>query len=248
MLSQAIAFLHFLRDKKDVIQAVQSVVTTLAIIIGGFWAYLAFGRKREKFPKVKLVHKFGVIPIDGGRRILRVELDIENIGDTLLEITSVLNRVQQVLPLADMSGGKFDPQPSQDEPEIAWPMIDERKLEYPAGHRPIEPKESDALHFDYVLGPDVETVVVYSYVQNARKKRPMFSKRAPKEIGWMITETLYLDNALVSPMNKAQPSSPTETRQGTPKAAPAQTASSVGVQAQGAAKPQPVKVTPQKSK
>jgi hypothetical protein len=244
MLSQAIALFHFLREKKDVIQAVQSVVTTLAIIIGGFWAYLAFGRKREKFPRAKLAHKFGVMPVDANRRILRVELEVENIGDTLLDITSVLNRVQQVFPLAPTKDGEFDPRPSQDVPEIPWPMIADRKLEFITGHREIEPKEPDWFHFDYVLGPEVETVVIYSFVKNARKKRRLFSAKAPKEVGWMKTETVHLDSALIFPMSKPQSSGQTETRQGPPKTAPARTTSGGAAQAQGIAKPQPVKVTP----
>ena len=239
--------LEFLKENNDAIQALQALVTSLAFVVGGVSAYLAFGRKREKFPRAKLVHGFEVIPIDGNSRVLRVRLEVENIGDTLLEIHSALNRVQQVFPLADTNAGKFYPASSDAEPEIQWPMLAERNVTYPPSSREIEPKESDELHFDYILGPEVGVVVIYSYVQNAHKKRRLFSK-APKEIGWMKTETLHLDDALVFPMSKSQNPRQTETKQGAPKVQPSQTANPGAGSAQGVAKPAPDTVATPKTR
>lgn len=239
--------LEFLKENSDAIQALQALVTSLAFVVGGVSAYLAFGRKREKFPRAKLVHGFEVIPIDGNSRVLRVRLEIENLGDTLLEIHSALNRVQQVFPLADTNAGRFCPASSDAEPEIQWPMIAERNATYPPSSREIEPKESDEQHFDYILGPEVEVVVIYSYVQNAQKKRRLFSK-APKEIGWMKTETVHLDSALIPLMSKPKNSGQTETRQGAPKAQPSQTANTGAGSAQGVAKPAPDTVATPKTR
>jgi hypothetical protein len=184
------AALKFLKENNDALQALQALMTVVAIIVGGFSAYIAFGRKREKFPRAKAVHRFEVIPLDSQRRILRVQLEVENIGDTLIDLRSVLNRIQQVLPLANTDSGLFIPGSSETEPEIPWPMIAQRNLTFPGGTREVEPKETDEMHFDYILGPEVDVVLVYSYIRNAHKRRSFSAKT--KELGWMRTETVNL--------------------------------------------------------
>ena len=221
-------FLQKLSANKDAFLALQAALTSLAIIVGGISAYLAFGRKREKFPRARLKHTFAVVRMDDGQRILRVQLDVENIGDTLLGIGWVLNRVQQVLPRAITADGAFDPKPSDAEPEIAWPTIPdgERNIRFKLGGREIEPKETDEFHFDYQLDPDVETVQVYSFTENAHKS----------EIGWMTTTLLDLSTATTFPMSKNPNNANTETRQGAPKVQPTQ---ATGGNAQGSPKQSP---------
>lgn len=237
--------LRFLQENNDALQGLQALMTVVAIIVGGISAYVAFGRKREKFPRAKVMHRFEVIPIDAQQRILRIQLEVENIGDTLINIRSVLNRIQQVLPLADTNSGLFVPESSDAEPEIQWPMIAQRNLGFADGTREVEPKESDEMHFDYILGPDAEVVLVYSYIRNAHKRRSFYTKT--KELGWMKTETVNLSAAEIF-MTKPNNSGQNETRQGGPKVQPSQTTSVGGGTAQGVAKPAPDTVATPKTK
>jgi hypothetical protein len=190
----ASALVDWLRAMKDPVETAHSLLNMLVLVVGSVWAYLAFGRKREKFPRASIKHKFSLIKLDEAQQILRVELEIENLGDTLLKLDLVLNRIQQVLPLANTEDGLFEPQPTEITPEIEWPLIAEREIKYASGERELEPKEPDAFQFDYILGSKIETVVVYSYVKNCLKKPGIFSRKAPKEVGWMKTETLHLQS------------------------------------------------------
>jgi len=188
----ASTLVDWLSAMKDPIEMAHSLLNMLGLVVGSIWAYLAFGRKREKFPRASIKHKFSLIKLDESQQILRVELEIENLGDTLLKLDYVLSRIQQVMPLANTEDGLFEPQPSEITPEIEWPLIAEREIKYASGERELEPKEPDAFQFDYILGSKIETVVVYSYVKNFLKKPGLFSRKAPKEVGWMKTEILHL--------------------------------------------------------
>jgi hypothetical protein len=128
--------------------------------------------------------------------------------------------------------------------------LGEREYSYKKGERQIEPKENDALEFDYLVPLSVETVVVYSYVRNLTT-RPWRSLWKSIEIGWPLTETVNLSTLFNSkePMS-TNPSDSLETRQGEPKASVqkvtvplsnqgAPKAGVVAVQAQGVAKPAP---------
>jgi hypothetical protein len=183
----------FLHGHKDALDAVQAAVTTLAVIIGGGWALLHFSLKREQYPKAKLKHRFTLSPYDDVSRVLRIELKLENVGDTLVEVRAATNRLQQVYPRAQVAKGAFVAAPSKNSPEIPWPMLGEREYAYAKGDWEAEPKESDAMLFDYVIPTSVELVVVYSYVENAAKRHRWLIWKE-KEIGWQLTETVNLNS------------------------------------------------------
>lgn len=65
----------------------------------------------------------------------------------------------------------------EDEAEAPWPLLSEVEL---SGEKDeIEPGESEEFHFDFVIDPEIETVIVYSYVKNQIKR--------DREIGWNKT-------------------------------------------------------------
>lgn len=72
---------EFLGAYKEALEAVQSAGTGLAVIVGGGWALLHFSLKREQYPKAKLKHRFILSPYDEESRVLRIELELENVGD-----------------------------------------------------------------------------------------------------------------------------------------------------------------------
>jgi hypothetical protein len=147
------------------------VVQILAIIIGGVWAYMLFVKKRERFPRLELKHEIisGLFP--DGRQLLHITLHLKNIGTVLWQAKDAVLRVQQILPLTpDLEDGLkrgLDPR-YPTESEIRWPLLNEITTAYSKEKKPlrIEPGESDQIHYDVILQPNVTLVEVYSYVQN----------------------------------------------------------------------------------
>jgi hypothetical protein len=118
-----------------------------------------------------------------------VHTGITNSGNVILPIRDAIFRVQQVLPLADevlraVQAGEDAVE--EGALEVVWPGLAERVHKWPPKEIEIEPGETDEIICDFVLdeAKDIETVQVYGYFENSRKRR----RRRP--IGWGLA-TLY---------------------------------------------------------
>ena len=70
----------------------------------------------------------------------------------------------------------------EQESEIEWPLLGEVDLSGEEQKCEIEPGEKEEFDFDFVIGSEIESVVIYSYLKNRKKGR--------KQIGWNKT-TIY---------------------------------------------------------
>ena len=172
---------------KEVLEVANHVVSVVAVLFGGFWGYLLFVKRRQKYPHANLVHHITHRPFGGGKTLLQVSVTISNTGEVLLSPVFAEMRVQQLLPpLPDvvkcLEEGE-DPVPDGDT-EVQWPQLKERKTTWPAGEFEIEPGESDQICYDFFVDSEVTTVEVYSHFRNASKRQ--------SDIGWHLTSTYDL--------------------------------------------------------
>ena len=184
---------------KDYAAIAQSVVTIFAFALGGWWTWWSFIRTRQRYPKVRLSHSFLQAAIDRNWKLLRVSLRIENQSNILIKPGEVEMRLLRLRPwptnLIDTLTHKTprDLQPRKDflddngmlkegQPDFEWPAIAQRTVTPKKVE--IEPNESETLHFDFVIDRRWKVVMVYSYVDNLRKRR--------KSIGWPLTSTFDL--------------------------------------------------------
>jgi hypothetical protein len=110
---------------KDYFQAIQALVTTVGILVGGYWAYEKFVLKREEFPAAKITHQITYVPITDEKSLLRVTINISNQGGVLLKVSAGEMWIQQVLPchpelLEKISQGEDLPRIRS---KIAWPLL-----------------------------------------------------------------------------------------------------------------------------
>jgi hypothetical protein len=171
---------------KDLASIVQSVFTTIGIVVAGAWAFHRFCLRRERAPRVNLVHKISDRPIIANKRLLHVEAEMSNLGDVIFSVGSGLTCVQQILPILNDLETKInngaDPVP-EGKTEIDWPLITElKKTEWPAGEFEIEPGETDSVHYDFLIDADIKTVAIYSCFDQIKKHK--------KKIEWEVT-TIY---------------------------------------------------------
>jgi len=66
------AFWQFLHNGKDSFSAIESCAKVLAIFVGAWWAYSAFHRRREKYPRAKITQTASYWPVSANERLLRV--------------------------------------------------------------------------------------------------------------------------------------------------------------------------------
>lgn len=159
--------------------------TIVGGIVGAIWTVWQFRRRRERFPRARIEHLIAHRPIGEGKVLLHMDVRISNIGEVLLFLVLLETVIQRVLPLpakvADSIMQGSDPVP-EGSTEVAWPLIESHRKEFAKDECEIEPGESQDIQFDFILGDHVQTVLVYSYLLNERKRQ--------RKLSWDST-TLY---------------------------------------------------------
>ncbi len=172
---------------KDIVEIVQGIITAIGIVVGGVWAYLLFVRKRQKYPRADITHEITHYLITDDKVLLHVTVTVKNVGDVLLQLVSGVMRIQQILPLLPeitkaVHEGR-DPV-GKEMTEVAWPEIVSRNTLGKPEEIEIEPGENDFIYYDFIIGTDIQTIEVYSYFKNAKKRK--------RELGWGRTTIYHL--------------------------------------------------------
>ena len=184
-ITNSLNLLKFFADNKDGFSSLESVFTILAIVFGGYWAYRAFHRKRERFPKTKVSHTISYWDVSENERLLRIVLTIINDGEVLLTVSSGFTWVQQMKPWPTelLDAIKSNQAPVEGgETQVRWPLIVDKEF---SSDREIEPKESDEIQMDFVLDKWYEQILVYSFIENAAKPG--------RHMGWDVSSVVTFD-------------------------------------------------------
>ena len=205
--------LSFLAQYKDAFTSIgnigifiQSLVTMLAVIVGGGWALHRFSKERPFEANVKLRMDASISGFDENRRLLRITVILENAGLAAIKLGNshvtpyhgrFAVRGLQVQPLHHGS------QPAAPKPiaEFSWdnslasvtlldqPFVDTFKLWFPDGKSyTLEAKETAELCGDFLIAKEFEIVnvlvLIYeAYIREAELKRPYF---------WLLERTYDL--------------------------------------------------------
>lgn len=177
---------------KDWVDIVQSIVTIVAVIVGGIWTYQLFIKERRDYPHANVEHKVSHLALPEKKRLLRVGLELTNAGSSLMDIDQAIIRIQQVLPVTSCVGDPCAERQLKDasadvqrkDDRFAWPLIAERNV---TANIEIEPGEKQSLDYEFVIPVTVKAVRIYTYFRNQHRS----SKR--KEIGWYLSS--YYDFA-----------------------------------------------------
>jgi len=166
-------------DWKTVSEIFESLLTGLAIVIGGFWTYNKFIKKRESYPRALLRHKVENRILNDDKRLIHLCVEIENIGDVIVSLVAYDVRIYQILPLHDkvvkILSSEGDPIP-EGERELPWPLLFTRQEKLKKGVYEIEPQEKHVFHYDFVVDKNICTIQTYSHIKNEAKPK--------REIGW----------------------------------------------------------------
>lgn len=251
----------FLARNKDPFDGLQSVLTIMALFIGGWWTWRAFVQGRQGYPRCDITLHATHRALDDGSALLHVQVSLCNHGSVLAELDrhAGFARVQRVLPLGvDLSpqraamealciaGEDEEPDPM---PPVVWPLVGETR--FPIGDCEVEPGETETFDLDFPIPADVRTVRLYIYARNVKKRghfywsgwRPRARKQT--DIGWKAT-TFY---DLVAPSGGITmvPGKERIDHQQGPESRPIQVAGTPArepVKKQESPEPRPVQTTP----
>ncbi|MFW5983396.1 MAG: hypothetical protein ACOCQ4_02760 [bacterium] len=171
-------FLSILQKCFDNAKNIQALVATVATVVAGIWAYFGFIRKRLKYPKVNASVEIESIQLKSGHFLIRAQIKIENMGEIIIKSDNSELRLRQIKPISrkifDDIENNRDPV-ERNNSQIAWPCIVQRQWKFIE----IEPKETDVLHADFFIKNEIETIELYFFMQNNKKR---------KGVGWTVTK------------------------------------------------------------
>jgi hypothetical protein len=175
-----------LSQLEQIASILQGFATAVALGLGGGWSVWLFLKRRRRFPRATLQHLVTHRPIAEGKVLLHVAVRMCNIGEVLMSVVSSETRIQQVLPVVPATLANSIEQ--GDDPvrpgatEVEWPLIGCHERVYGKGDCEIEPGEAHDIIHDFILGSAPQTVEVYSFVANEKKR--------DRDLAWNLT-TLY---------------------------------------------------------
>jgi hypothetical protein len=172
---------------KDIVTIIQSLFTMLALSIGGFWSYLIFVRKRQRYPRAKIEHQVAQRFASEDATLLCIDVIISNVGDVLLSLVKEEFEVRQVLPpKADFLQLLNSSQivPSRRVELVDWPLLFSSEEDWEQEKRvvEVEPGESGRFPFMLLVRAEVKTIYINSFFRNTKKRR--------RELGWRV-ETFH---------------------------------------------------------
>lgn len=164
---------------------VESVATVVALAAAGWWTFLLFVKKREKYPRARTTHSLLFLGEMENHKLVRLTIKVENLGNVLLDLCKGKVHLKIVRPVPDswrelILHGELLPR--VDGYEFQWPDLEESPefaLEWGKNGYRLEPLESEEFHFDLELPDAIEAIQIYSYFTNITEKR--------RELGWNCT-------------------------------------------------------------
>ena len=175
---------------RDLAAVWQSIVATVALVVGGYWTWMLFVVKRQKYPRANITQRVTHRRMNNDWYLIQVTVSISNTGDVLLSLESAEIRILRILPPPEdvvLEPLSRDGDPVADgKTEVEWPLANIRAAirapSWKTGEYEIEPGETDHDSYDFFVKADVGTVEVYTHYRNEKKRK--------REIGWDCT-TLY---------------------------------------------------------
>ena len=174
LLTLSLAVLSFLlldiAKFKDELGVAQSIITSLAILVGGVFAILKFQLFRDFEPHLSISqmvsHRFV------GSRYVHVAVTslLNNNSRVRLDLNSGFVRVQQIAPTTDADVVDLYAQVflRNEQEDLQWPTLDEFQRTSTREHLIIEPGESHQETCEFIISVDVQSVLVHTYFYNSR--------------------------------------------------------------------------------
>ncbi|HEU5016124.1 MAG TPA: hypothetical protein VFT66_26610 [Roseiflexaceae bacterium] len=177
-----------LTDYQSLFSMLASAGTTLALIIGGWWSWRLFVRKRISYPRARIEHAVSHKKAFYQKTMLIVDISIANVSEVLLTLRSGKTYVRQLLPIPEdvVHAVQASSIPAKDQAH-GWNLVAFQPEDW--GDEPLllEPGEAEHLFYTFFIDANVQTVAIYSYFPYVEQSGLRWFKRQPKQLGWSLT-------------------------------------------------------------
>jgi hypothetical protein len=188
---------QFLANSSEAFGSIELIIRSLAIALGGGWAFWRFVLNRERFPRLTLKHQVDFWESEKSEWLVRVTLHMENTSKVMVRVFDGHTWVQQVTPAPRSAVMKFKEESRNPERApyiVCWDKLGEKLHQ---GERELEPGEFDDVPMDFFVNKSYKRVLIYSFIENSTKPG--------RHIGWNTSTILDFGNSTGEAPNKGQP-------------------------------------------
>ena len=155
---------------KDEAQAVQALVTTAAIVVGGFFALRRFQAFRTFEPHLTITHDIAHRSVGSHYVHIAVTATLHNTSRVHVAPQDGIFSLQKVSPVSDEEVERLYAQVFEDREHrnVQWPTIDEVFRTWYESKLVVEPGEKHHETVEFIVSDDIETIVAYTYFYNPR--------------------------------------------------------------------------------
>ena len=144
-------------DWPSTIKLLADIINILAVLIGGYFAYYKFFRKREDYSKGILKQSIVLHKVTANKHLLRTTIEINNVGNVPIKPTK---GVVVISKLCNGTSTDIDKQKHS----VKWLEVARNELNLKKEGLFIEPGENDTVWSDFLLEDGLNIIDVYSEV------------------------------------------------------------------------------------
>ena len=189
----AVLFLIFVDDWSDRssfqewADIFQSIVTILAIIVGGIFALFKLQAFRDFEPHLTISHKVSHRLIGDSYVHIDATAELRNSSKVQVEIREGLFSLQRISPTSDVEIESLFEETfiKREKRNLQWPTLYKLNAVWNKGELTIEPGESHRETIEFVISTELQSVIIYTYFSN-----PRFPLSSPMPKGWAAS-TIY---------------------------------------------------------
>ena len=165
---------------KDKVVIVQSVITSVAILIGGAFALFKLQLFRDFQPHLTISNAISHRRIGESYVHIDVTATLHNSSKVKMELREGFFRLQKLAPVQDEEIENLYAQVflDQEHSYLQWPTLDDARRDWDKGMLIVEPGESHQETYEFIASIDVESVIIHTYFYNPYSSSPE---------GWGVT-------------------------------------------------------------
>ena len=159
---------------KDVVSTIQSIVTIIAIVIGGGYVLFKLDAFRDLEPHVNVVHEISHRIMNDTYVHISVTAVLHNSSKVKVEFLEALFSIQRVLPMPNETIEHKHDQVfyHQEATHLQWPVLETLEPTWDYGELVIEPGEVHReTHQFLVKLEEAETILIYTHFLDSRPER-----------------------------------------------------------------------------
>lgn len=167
---------------------IENLMTSLGIIVAGWWTYKLFIQQREDKPKLetKINHEF--VKVTDSKTLLNFKIYLYNIGNVALKSDWAIIRLFKISPLSDelIEAVNCQPDPiSDDQTEYEGDYLNYRIFNLSKINFHIEPGETHTLYAHFFVDSGTQVVRINFFIKNLYLE---------ENKGWKTNELIKINN------------------------------------------------------